>query len=108
MGRRDPSRPDSVNISFYQGDAKAAGKDAQKKKEEPPPELTPLEKLLQNAGPVREDGSDKFFGLENVRISNVGTPGRITLMFSSSVWEYLVSLPALQVVAARHWLLTSS
>ncbi|KAK8125864.1 uncharacterized protein PG998_001623 [Apiospora kogelbergensis] len=42
------------------GDAKAAGKDAQKKKEEPPPELTPLEKLLQNAGPVREDGSDKF------------------------------------------------
>lgn len=37
------------------------------KKEEPAPELTPLEKLLQNAGPLREDGSDKFFGLENVR-----------------------------------------
>jgi hypothetical protein len=36
------------------------------KKEEPAPELTPLEKLLQNAGPFREDGSDKFFGLENV------------------------------------------
>ncbi|KAB5579874.1 ubiquitin carboxyl-terminal hydrolase [Coniochaeta sp. 2T2.1] len=35
------------------------------KKEEPAPELTPLEKILQNAGPVREDGSDKFFGLEN-------------------------------------------
>jgi len=35
------------------------------KKEEPPAELTPLEKLLQT-GPVREDGSDKFFGLENV------------------------------------------
>ncbi|KAK7951001.1 uncharacterized protein PG986_006729 [Apiospora aurea] len=47
------------------GDAKAASKDAQKKKEEPPPELTPLEKMLQNAGPVREDGSDKFYGLEN-------------------------------------------
>ncbi|KAK8137939.1 hypothetical protein PG984_001319 [Apiospora sp. TS-2023a] len=47
------------------GDAKAAGKDAQKKKEEPPPELTPLEKMLQNAGPVREDGTDKFYGLEN-------------------------------------------
>ncbi|KAK4033458.1 hypothetical protein C8A01DRAFT_40091 [Parachaetomium inaequale] len=35
------------------------------KKDEPPPDLTPLEKLLHNAGPVREDGSDKFFGLEN-------------------------------------------
>lgn len=35
------------------------------KKDEPPQELTPLEKLLQNAGPLREDGSDKFFGLEN-------------------------------------------
>src|SRR5437764_6035478 len=27
---------------------------------------TPLEKLLSNAGPIREDGSDKFFGMENV------------------------------------------
>ncbi|KAK0632022.1 hypothetical protein B0T14DRAFT_490457 [Immersiella caudata] len=35
------------------------------KKEEPVPELTPLDKALQNAGPLREDGSDKFFGLEN-------------------------------------------
>ena len=35
------------------------------KKEEPPAELTPLEKLLQT-GSLREDGSDKFFGLENV------------------------------------------
>ncbi|KAL2145333.1 hypothetical protein VTI28DRAFT_7550 [Corynascus sepedonium] len=38
---------------------------AKNKKEEPQPDLTPLEKLLHNAGPVREDGSDKFFGLEN-------------------------------------------
>lgn len=36
------------------------------KKDDPPQESTPLEKLLQNAGPLREDGSDKFFGLENV------------------------------------------
>ncbi|KAK4156903.1 hypothetical protein C8A00DRAFT_12210 [Chaetomidium leptoderma] len=35
------------------------------KKDEPPPDLTPVEKLLHNAGPVREDGTDKFFGLEN-------------------------------------------
>ncbi|KAI1461722.1 cysteine proteinase [Annulohypoxylon moriforme] len=43
----------------------SAGKDAQKKKEEPAPELTPLEKMLQNTGALRQDGSDKFFGMEN-------------------------------------------
>jgi hypothetical protein len=26
-----------------------------------------LEKLLTDAGPIRRDGSDKFFGFENVR-----------------------------------------
>ncbi len=37
-----------------------------KKDVEPEPEITPLMKMLQNAGPIRNDGSDKFFGLENV------------------------------------------
>ncbi|EED24538.1 ubiquitin C-terminal hydrolase CreB [Talaromyces stipitatus ATCC 10500] len=27
--------------------------------------ITPLEKMLQDSGPVRADGSDKFFGMEN-------------------------------------------
>ncbi|PTU18433.1 hypothetical protein P175DRAFT_0495814 [Aspergillus ochraceoroseus IBT 24754] len=27
--------------------------------------MTPLEKMLQEMGPIREDGSDKFFGMEN-------------------------------------------
>ncbi|KOS22495.1 putative ubiquitin carboxyl-terminal hydrolase creB [Escovopsis weberi] len=36
-----------------------------KKKDEPAAELTPLEKMLLNAGPLRRDGSDKFFGFEN-------------------------------------------
>lgn len=36
------------------------------KKDELQQEPTPLEKMLQNAGPVRVDGTDKFFGLENV------------------------------------------
>ncbi|CAK7563217.1 MAG: hypothetical protein SEPTF4163_001080 [Sporothrix epigloea] len=36
-----------------------------KKKDEPPPEQTPLEKMLMTAGPIRDDGTDKFFGLEN-------------------------------------------
>ncbi|KAI0855341.1 cysteine proteinase [Xylaria cubensis] len=43
----------------------ASAKDGSKKKEEPPPEMTPLEKMLQNAGTIRPDGSDKFFGMEN-------------------------------------------
>ncbi|KAG6016816.1 hypothetical protein E4U43_003060 [Claviceps pusilla] len=41
-------------------------KDAQaKRKDEAIFEITPLEKMLQNAGPLREDGSDRFFGFEN-------------------------------------------
>ncbi|KAI1765304.1 cysteine proteinase [Hypoxylon sp. FL1150] len=43
----------------------SASKDAQKKKEEPAPEVTPLEKMLVSAGALRQDGSDKFFGMEN-------------------------------------------
>ncbi|KAL6402945.1 ubiquitin thiolesterase [Ilyonectria robusta] len=39
-----------------------------KKKEEPVLDLTPLEKMLQNAPPLRDDGTDRFFGLENVRL----------------------------------------
>ncbi|KAI0394815.1 cysteine proteinase [Xylariaceae sp. FL0594] len=42
-----------------------SAKDAVKKKEEPSAELTPLERMLQNAGAIRPDGSDKFFGMEN-------------------------------------------
>ncbi|OBT47594.1 hypothetical protein VE00_03012 [Pseudogymnoascus sp. WSF 3629] len=38
---------------------------ASKKQQEPVVELTPLEKMLLNAGPIRPDGSDKFFGMEN-------------------------------------------
>jgi ubiquitin carboxyl-terminal hydrolase 9/13 len=36
------------------------------KKPEGMSEPTPLEKMLKNAGPIRPDGSDKFFGMENV------------------------------------------
>ncbi|OJJ49301.1 hypothetical protein ASPZODRAFT_1450822 [Penicilliopsis zonata CBS 506.65] len=35
------------------------------KKEAHPPVVTPLEKHLQDMGPIRQDGSDKFFGMEN-------------------------------------------
>ncbi|KAI9679990.1 MAG: hypothetical protein M1817_005005 [Caeruleum heppii] len=35
------------------------------KKDPSAPPSTPLQKLLEGAGPIREDGSDKFFGMEN-------------------------------------------
>ncbi|EXJ78362.1 ubiquitin thiolesterase [Capronia epimyces CBS 606.96] len=35
------------------------------KKDPNAPIPTPLERMLMNAGPVRNDGSDKFFGMEN-------------------------------------------
>ncbi|KAG6041556.1 hypothetical protein E4U41_003572 [Claviceps citrina] len=45
---------------------KSASSDAQgKKKDELVLDATPLEKMLQNAGPLRQDGSDRFFGFEN-------------------------------------------
>lgn len=30
--------------------------------------MTPLEKMLQDMGSIREDGSDKFFAMENVSL----------------------------------------
>lgn len=43
------------------------GKDATpKKKDGTPVEITPLEKMLQNAGPLQDDGRDRFLGFENV------------------------------------------
>jgi hypothetical protein len=46
--------------------ASPASKDAIAKKDPNALQPTPLEKLLVDAGPIRGDGSDKFFGFENV------------------------------------------
>lgn len=43
------------------------------KKDPNAPPLTPLEKHLLDAGPIRDDGSDKFFGMENVSIQTAQT-----------------------------------
>ncbi|KAL2367679.1 ubiquitin thiolesterase [Blastomyces gilchristii SLH14081] len=40
------------------------------KKDILPLPMTPLEKMLQDAGPLRNDGSDKFFGMENAQYGN--------------------------------------
>lgn len=44
----------------------AASGSSPTKKDPNAPLPTPLEKLLLEAGPIRTDGSDKFFGFENV------------------------------------------
>jgi hypothetical protein len=38
------------------------------KKEPQPLPMTPLEKMLTELGPIRGDGSDKFYGMENVSV----------------------------------------
>lgn len=35
------------------------------------PQITPLQRMLENAGPIRSDGSDKFWGMENVSRSSI-------------------------------------
>lgn len=45
---------------------------------------TPLERMLLNAGPIRGDGSDKFFGMENVRFRIALTQFMLIFAASSS------------------------
>ena len=57
--------------------------------------MTPLEKMLQDMGSVREDGSDKFFGMENVSLPILWLVPRLFSVTNTylcfPVWEYLVS-----------------
>ncbi|KAH7027509.1 uncharacterized protein B0I36DRAFT_364699 [Microdochium trichocladiopsis] len=77
-----------------------AAKDAQKKKEkeEAEPEVTPLEKMLLTAGAVREDGSDKFFGMENFGntcyCNSIVQALYFTLPFRQHVLNYPVLSPS--------------
>ncbi|KAF9879777.1 ubiquitin carboxyl-terminal hydrolase [Colletotrichum karsti] len=76
----------------------ATTKDAPSKKagkEEPAPELTPLEKMLQNAGPLREDGTDKFFGLENFGNTCYCNSIVQALFYSESFRDHVVKYPPL-------------
>lgn len=83
-----------ANLPYLQATTNGANNAALKnKKEEPAPEPTPLEKMLQNAGPVREDGSDKFFGLENVWPPRTSSPSFFRLYTNLRlvlVWEHMV------------------
>ncbi|KAK1636496.1 ubiquitin carboxyl-terminal hydrolase [Colletotrichum phormii] len=68
---------------------------SKKVKEEPAPELTPLEKMLQNAGPLREDGTDKFFGLENFGNTCYCNSIVQALFYSESFRDHVVKYPIL-------------
>ncbi|TDZ13129.1 putative ubiquitin carboxyl-terminal hydrolase creB [Colletotrichum spinosum] len=75
-----------------------ATKDAPSKKagkEEPPPELTPLEKMLQKAGPLRDDGTDKFFGLENFGNTCYCNSVVQALFYSESFRDHVINYPPL-------------
>ena len=55
---------------------------------------TPLERMLLNAGPIRNDGTDKFWGMENV--STLMLSGMCFTDTFCAVWKYLVTLPPTQ------------
>lgn len=48
------------------------------KKDPHAPPMTPLEKMLRDSGQVRIDGSDKFFGMENVSTPQITISARTT------------------------------
>lgn len=54
-----------------QGASNTANGSSPAKKDHNASQLTPLERHLTDAGPLRTDGSDKFFGMENVSDSLV-------------------------------------
>lgn len=48
--------------------------------------MSPLEKKLQDIGPIRNDGSDKFFGMENVSVAYPWVP--YIILFTNSMLAY--------------------
>ncbi|KAI8940125.1 hypothetical protein NX059_003838 [Plenodomus lindquistii] len=64
------------------------------KKDPNAPEPTPLERLLANAGPLRTDGSDKFFGFENFGSTCYCNSIVQCLYYSVPFREQVINFPA--------------
>ncbi|OCK93654.1 cysteine proteinase [Cenococcum geophilum 1.58] len=64
------------------------------KKDPHAPLPTPLEKLLADAGPIRADGSDKFFGFENVLSISYCNSIIQCLYYSVPFREQVINFPA--------------
>ncbi|EXJ74173.1 ubiquitin thiolesterase [Cladophialophora psammophila CBS 110553] len=63
------------------------------KKDAHAPLPTPLERMLANAGPIRNDGSDKFFGMENFGNSCYCNSILQCLYYSVPFREHVLSYP---------------
>ncbi|KAL8994492.1 MAG: hypothetical protein Q9169_005546 [Polycauliona sp. 2 TL-2023] len=63
------------------------------KKDPNAPQLTPLEKHLLDAGPIRDDGSDKFFGMENFGNTCYCNSILQSLYFSAPFRDQVLSYP---------------
>ncbi|KAF2132804.1 cysteine proteinase [Dothidotthia symphoricarpi CBS 119687] len=72
------------------------------KKDPNAPEPTPLEKLLLNAGPLRGDGSDKFFGFENFGSTCYCNSVVQCLYYSVPFREQVINFPARSPPEALH------
>ncbi|KFA64192.1 hypothetical protein S40285_00830 [Stachybotrys chlorohalonatus IBT 40285] len=68
---------------------------AAKKKDEQAVELTPLERMLQNAGPLREDGSDRFYGFENFGNTCYCNSIVQALFYNDLFRDHVINYPAL-------------
>ncbi|KAK5940584.1 hypothetical protein PMZ80_007001 [Knufia obscura] len=55
---------------------------------------TPLERMLQNAGPLRHDGSDKFYGMENFGNTCYCNSILQSLYYSVPFRENIISYPS--------------
>ncbi|KAF2869342.1 hypothetical protein BDV95DRAFT_577115 [Massariosphaeria phaeospora] len=64
------------------------------KKDPNAPQPTPLEKLLADAGPIRGDGSDKFFGFENFGSTCYCNSIVQCLYYSVPFREQVINFPA--------------
>ncbi|KAF2001132.1 cysteine proteinase [Amniculicola lignicola CBS 123094] len=76
------------------GPASPASKDVPAKKDPNALQPTPLEKLLADAGPIREDGSDKFFGFENFGSTCYCNSIIQCLYYSVPFREQVISFPS--------------
>ncbi|KAF3897926.1 Ubiquitin carboxyl-terminal hydrolase [Trichophyton interdigitale] len=68
---------------------------AASKKDSAPLPKTPLQKLLSDAGPLKSDGSDKFFGMENAPFANTCYCNSILqcLYYSAPFRESVINYP---------------
>ncbi|KAF2756609.1 cysteine proteinase [Pseudovirgaria hyperparasitica] len=71
-----------------------SAKEAPVKKDPNTPQPTPLELMLADAGPIRNDGSDKFFGIENFGSTCYCNSIIQCLYYSVPFREQVINFPA--------------